>query len=85
MKQFQIGLEEKKVFLFTDTIDDELAQYNSNFKVPVLLDKDLIIWNSLVILEYLSKQYLVGSGLPEPPDVHAISRSISVEMHSSFF
>ncbi|MDC9714658.1 MAG: glutathione S-transferase family protein [Gammaproteobacteria bacterium] len=85
MKQFQIEFKEKKVFLFTDTTDDELAQYNSNSKVPVLLDKELVIWDSLAILEYLSEQYLAGGGLPKSPDVRAISRSISAEMHSSFF
>ena len=43
--------------LFTETTREELSQYNSDFKVPVLIDGDLIVWDSLAILEYLSDLY----------------------------
>lgn len=85
MKQFQIEFEEKKIFLFTDTTDQELSEYNSNSKVPVLLDGGLAVWDSLAILEYLSENYLSGAGLPNSTTGRAIARSVSAEMHSSFF
>ncbi|KPJ91422.1 MAG: hypothetical protein AMJ53_11680, partial [Gammaproteobacteria bacterium SG8_11] len=69
---------------FTDTTDQELAPYFSDFKVPVLLDGDLIVWDSLAILEYLSEHYLDFRGWPQDVTARALARSVSAEMHSSF-
>jgi glutathione S-transferase len=84
MKHNQINFREKRVALFTETTDKELAQYNSDFKVPVLQDGSLVIWDSLSILEYLSEKYLESNGWPHEERARAIARSISSEMHSSF-
>jgi len=84
MKHYNISFEEKRVALFTETTNDELAQYYSDFKVPVLKDDDLIVWDSLSILEYVSEKYLQGKGWPHDDKVRATARSVSAEMHSSF-
>jgi len=84
LKHKQIDFEEKRVALFTDTTDDELLQYDSDFKVPILKDRELIIWDSLSILEYISEQFLSSSGWPTDSEARAIARSVSAEMHSSF-
>jgi len=84
MKQNQIAFTEKRIALFTATTNHELASYNSDFKVPILKDGDLLIWDSLSILEYLSERYLSNSGWPVDVDARAFARSISNEMHSSF-
>jgi glutathione S-transferase len=84
MKENNIHFNEKRVALFTDTTDAELAPYNSDFKVPVLQDGDMIIWDSLAILEYLSEKYLESSGWPAGEKARAVARSVSCEMHSSF-
>jgi glutathione S-transferase len=55
LKHFQLKFAEKRVALFTETTDQELSQYNSDCKVPVLKDSDLLVWDSLSILEYLSE------------------------------
>ncbi|MES9879161.1 MAG: glutathione S-transferase N-terminal domain-containing protein, partial [Candidatus Sedimenticola sp. 1PA] len=47
LKHHQIPFQEKRVALFTETTDQELQQYNSDFKVPVLKDADLLVWDSL--------------------------------------
>lgn len=39
----------------------------------------------MAILEYLSENYLSGAGLPNSTADRAIARSVSAEMHSSFF
>ena len=85
MKQNQIPFDEKRVALFTHTTNTELSQYNSDFKVPVLKDGDLIIWDSLSILEYLSETYLNSNGWPRNVQTRALARSMSAEMHSGFF
>jgi len=84
MKHHQISFDEQRVALFTESTRNELAQYNSDFKVPILIDGDLEIWDTLSILEYISEQYLDSSGWPHEMSARAMARSISAEMHSSF-
>lgn len=84
MKQNQIEFQEKRVALFVESTADELAAYNSDFKVPVLQDGDFLVWDSLAILEYLSENYLASKGWPADRHARALARSISCEMHSSF-
>lgn len=83
MKQTGIDFSEKRVPLFTDTMISDLEPYFSNSKVPILVD-DIIVWDSLAIMEYLSEKYLAGRGWPVDEKARAIARSVSAEMHSSF-
>jgi len=85
MKHHNISFNEIKIALFTETTDDNLQQYQSDFKVPVLKDDDLIIWDSLSILEYLSEKYPDAEGWPLNIQARSIARSMCSEMHSSFF
>lgn len=85
LKQNQIEFKEKRVALFTETTHQELSQYNSGFKVPVLKDADLLVWDSLAILEYVSEKYPETNGWPQQPGARAMARSMSCEMHSGFF
>ncbi|KHF26385.1 glutathione S-transferase [Solemya velum gill symbiont] len=85
MKHYQVVFEEKRIALFTDTTTDELSIYNSDFKVPILKENEFEVWDSLSILEYVSEQYLSGQGWPADANARAVARSISTEMHSSFF
>jgi glutathione S-transferase len=84
MKHFQVSFEEKRVALFTDTTADELSEYNSDLKVPILQDDELLVWDSLSILEYISEQYLGNRGWPTDKKARSIARSMSSEMHSSY-
>ncbi|OOZ37841.1 glutathione S-transferase [Solemya velesiana gill symbiont] len=84
MRHHEIPFHEKRVALFTETTDIELEQFNSDFKVLALKDGDLLVWDSLAILEYVSEQYLDNRGWPSDPGARAMARSISAEMHSSF-
>jgi len=84
LKQNKIDFIEKRIALFTEFSDDELSEYNSDFKVPVLQDGKLLVWDSLSILEYVSEKYLESNGWPQEINARALARSISCEMHSSF-
>ena len=84
MKHYQVSFEEKRIPLFTDESKQVLSQLNSNGKVPVLIDGDFEVWDSLAILEYISEQYLAGKGWPQSSQARAIARAVSAEMHSSF-
>ena len=85
MCQNNMEFDEELVSLFVEDTNDKLSDYDSDFKVPVLQDGDLTVWDSLSILEYLSENYLDGGGYPEDVKARALARSISNEMHSSFF
>jgi len=84
MRQMGLEFREKRVALFVETMEQELAPYFSNSKVPVLLDNNFVVWDSLAIMEYLSENYLNGRGWPVDVKARAVARSVSAEMHSSF-
>jgi len=84
MKKFNIEFNEHRVSLFVDSTREELAPFNSDNKVPALQDGNLVIWDSLAIIEYISDKYLDGRGWPEDINARALARSVSAEMHSSF-
>lgn len=84
MRHAGLAFEEKRVALSLPTTSAELAPFASNGKVPVLIDDDLVVWDSLAILEYVSECYTGGAGWPAETRLRALGRSISAEMHSSF-
>jgi glutathione S-transferase len=84
MRHFRIEFHEKRIPLFTESTEKALSPYFSDYKVPVLVDGDFIVWDSLSILEYLSERYLESKGWPIDVKARAFARSISSEMHSSF-
>ena len=85
MQYHQISFQEKRIPLFTETTNAQLERCESDYKVPVLIDNRFAVWDSLAILEYLSEKYLAGKGWPDSEKARAMARSVSAEMHSSFF
>lgn len=84
MKQNHIEFTEIRIPLFTDTTEQALAPYNSDYKVPILKHRSLVIWDSLAILEYLAETHSGAHGWPADSRARAMARSVSCEMHSSF-
>lgn len=80
-----IPFHTRKVSLFTESMERDLAMHFSDNKVPVLIDGDLEVWDSLAILEYLSERFPVVRGWPQERSARAVARSVCAEMHSSFF
>lgn len=85
LKHFNTQFEEIRIPLFTSYFESSIKQYSDAGKVPVLVDKDITVWDSLAICEYISEQYLNGRGYPEGVAARAECRSVCAEMHSSFF
>jgi glutathione S-transferase len=85
LKHHNIDFLEKRVPLFTETTDEALSDFNSDYKVPILKYNELVIWDSLSILEYISEQFLENHGWPVDSQARSVARSISSEMHSSYF
>ena len=53
-------------------------------KVPVLIDDDLTVWDSLAIIEYLAERFPEAGVWPANTAASAHARSACAEMHSGF-
>ena len=84
LKMFDVEFEEVKIELYQDNTAERLGPYSPSLKVPVLLHKEITVWDSLSICEYLSEQILNGSAWPATPKCRASARSTSAEIHSDF-
>lgn len=81
----QAGLDFNEIWIPLDTphTHKEIRRYSPSGKVPVLLDGDLTIWESLSICEYIAENF-VPDLWPKEHDARAVARSISHEMHAGF-
>ncbi|MGN6374798.1 MAG: glutathione S-transferase family protein [Sphingomonas sp.] len=56
----------------------------SSGKVPLLWDDDIVVWDSLAIIEYLVDKVGRDRFWPADDGARAMARSMAAEMHSSF-
>ena len=84
LKESHLEFEEIRLALFTETWKTEIKRYTPASKVPVLLDGDLAIWDSLAIMEYVQETYPETVGWPRDRLARAHARSIVAEMHAGF-
>lgn len=67
----------------TPEFDSEVPKLSPTRLVPVLIDGELRVWESLAICEYLS-ELAGGRGWPADAAMRAMARSVATEMHSGF-
>lgn len=84
MTHFNVNFTELIESLAPEKLSERLAQYSDSKKVPVLINKELNVWDSLAICEYVNEQCLAGRGWPKDPAQRAIARSVSAQIHSGF-
>ncbi len=87
MKQLGIPFEEVKLrFDFSpgSPFRREVATFSPSGKVPVLLDDDFSVWDTLAIVEYLHDKFPGRGVWPEGMRERARARSLCAEMHSGF-
>jgi glutathione S-transferase len=88
LTQAGIPFEEIKVRFDSFDADSKFKQTLSGVtptaKVPVLVDEELAIWDTLAIAEYLAEQYPDKGLWPTDKAARARARSICAEMHSGF-
>lgn len=84
LKMFDVNFEEIQIALYQDNTAEKLGPYSPSLKVPVLLHRDITVWDSLSICEYINEELLAGAAWPASPKRRASARSISAEMHSEF-
>jgi len=87
MKQLGIAFEEVKLrfdFAPHSAFRRELAHFTPAGKVPVLLDDDFAVWDTLAIIEYLHDKFPGRGVWPEDMRLRARARSLAAEMHAGF-
>ena len=86
----QAGIPFQEVLARFDSFDADsqfkatLAGISPTGKVPVLVDGDLVVWDTLAIAEYLAETYPDKPLWPQDKAARAKARSAAAEMHSSF-
>jgi glutathione S-transferase len=88
LRQAGIDFEEEVVrfdsFDADSTFKKTISGVSPTAKVPVLVDEDMAIWDTLAIAEYLAEQYPDKQLWPQDKAARARARSICAEMHSGF-
>ncbi|HEV7636067.1 MAG TPA: glutathione S-transferase family protein [Bradyrhizobium sp.] len=80
-----IAFDEVFIPLYTGDADKQrILSFTPSGKVPVLVDGDVTVWDSLAIIEYLAERFAEARLWPEDAARRAHARSISAEMHSGF-
>jgi glutathione S-transferase len=78
-----LPFEEIRLPLDTERFRDEIGRYAPTRRVPVLLDGELTVWDSLAICEYVD-ELTGGTAWPADAGMRATARSLAAEMHSGF-
>jgi glutathione S-transferase len=86
MRGCNIAFEEIFVPLYTDdkADKDRILSFSPAGKVPILIDGEITVWDSLAIIEYLAERFPDAGLWPRDMAARAHARAISAEMHSGF-
>lgn len=84
LKAFDITFEETVIAMYKDDTKERMLTFGPTGKVPVLTDGDVVVWESLAILEYVAETFPDKAIWPEDPAARAHARSAASEMHAGF-
>ena len=81
-----IPFVETVIPLYTDDPADKqkILSFSRAGKVPVLVDGDITVWDSLSIIEFIAERYPEKKLWPDDVAARAHARSVCAEMHSGF-
>jgi glutathione S-transferase len=84
MKVAGIAFQETVISLEATDFKVRIVEMSGAGKVPVLVDGDARIWESLAILEYLAEKFPAAALWPRDAAARAHARAIASEMHAGF-
>ena len=84
LKQAGIDFTEKVISLDDAEFKPTLLRLSPAGKVPVLVDGDIHVWESLAILDYVAEKFPAAGLWPADAAARAQARSIAAEMHAGF-
>lgn len=84
MRALGIPFEETVIAMYQPDSKARMLAVSPTGKVPVLTDGDVIVWESLAIIEYLAEKFPGAGVWPDEPKARAHARAIGTEMHAGF-
>ena len=84
MKVAGIAFDETVISLDAKDFKARVTALSGAGRVPVLIDGDVRVWESLAILEYLAEKFPAAGLWPEHAAARAHARAIACEMHAGF-
>jgi glutathione S-transferase len=84
LAEHDVPFEEEVIPIYDPVSKAKILRYSPAGKMPILLDGENTIWDSLAILETLADKFPQLDLWPKDPAGRALARSISAEMHSGF-
>ena len=84
MKVAGIAFQETVISLEASDFKARVTALSGAGRVPVLIDGDVRVWESLAILEYLAEKFPAAGLWPKDARARAEARSIASEMHAGF-
>ncbi len=84
LRKCNIDFDEILIPLDTSEFKERIDEYSPTGRVPVLLHKGRVIWDSLAICEYANECFAGGRLWPADPGSRGLGRSMVAEMHSGF-
>jgi glutathione S-transferase len=84
MKAAGIDFDEKLIPLYEPGSRDEVLKYSPTGMVPVLIDGDQHIWETLAILEHLADKFPEAGLWPKDARARSHARVVASEMHAGF-
>jgi glutathione S-transferase len=83
MKQLGVAFEEIIIPLDLPDTKAKVLKHSPAGKVPILIDGDVTVWESIAIMEYVGEAF--GAPVwPEDRKARAMARSVAAEMHAGF-
>ena len=84
LAEHDIAFEEEVLNIYDPATKPRLLSFSPAGKMPILIDGENTIWDSLAIIETLADKFPQLDLWPKDPAARALARSISAEMHSGF-
>jgi glutathione S-transferase len=84
MKVAGIAFDETVISLEAKDFKARVMAVSGAGKVPVLIDGETRVWESLAILEYLAEKFPAAALWPKSEGVRAQARAVAAEMHAGF-
>lgn len=84
LAQMGIPFEETVIPLDVPTTRKAILKHSPSARCPALRDGDLVVWDSLAMIEYVAEKYPKKAIWPKTRAARAVARSMCAEMHSGF-
>lgn len=84
LKAFEIPFDETVIAMYKPDTKARMLGFGPTGKVPVLTDGEIVVWESLAIVDYVAEKFTEKAIWPESAAARAHARSAAAEMHAGF-